>query len=414
MASTTDSGDWASEPPDDSGTVVAAPEETPVIAADPASASAAPQRRTFSDRLPRPWLFPLLAFAGAWILILASWRVSNVVYHASHPWRWYFWYKDAGYYGGVAKYWYAQRPGFSTVPSRAAFFPVYPALIWLFAFLTNGSILIAGLSATIVSGAAATVGIWLLTARISDRWVADRATLLFAAFPGAMTLGMMYSEPLGVAIAAFSLLAAVNRRWLAAGVIAAVGTAEHPTLVVLAGALGIVALREIWTRRGWRSLIAPALAPLGILSFFGYVGHKYHGDYLFWPRLERGQWGRHFDWGVHEWHLVTWSLPGLGKHAGYYAMVIALVAILIVGIDLMVAARVPLAVSAYTVLTFFSLVLSFGLGPTPRNAWTAIGIFIGLAAKLPRWLYWPALILSAAGLCILVGWWPHHPTSPPP
>jgi hypothetical protein len=78
--------------------------------------------------------------------------------------------------------------------------------------------------------------------------VADRATLLFAAF---------------------SLLAAVNRRWLVAGVIATVGTAEHPTLIAAIGALGIVALREIWTRRDWRSLIAPALAPLGVLSFFG-------------------------------------------------------------------------------------------------------------------------------------------------
>jgi hypothetical protein len=413
VASTTASGDRASGPPDDSSAAVAAPEKTPVAAAGTLSVGTAPPRRTFSDRLPRPWLFPLLALAAAWILILLTWQASNVIYHQSHSWHWYFWYKDAGYYGTIARTWYTPRPGFYTIPSRAAFFPVFPALIWLISFLTNGSILIAGLIATVVSGAAATLGIWLLTARVSDRWVADRATLLFAAFPGAMTLGMMYSEPLGVALAAFSLLAAVNRRWLVAGVIAAVGTAEHPTLIAAIGALGIVALREIWTRRDWRSLIAPALAPLGALSFFGYVGSKYH-DYLFWSQLERRQWGRHFDWGVHEWHLVTWSLPGLDKHAGYFAMVIALIAIPIVGIAEMMVAGAPLAVSAYTILTFFSLVLSFGVGPTPRNAWTAIGIFIGFAARLPRWLYWPVLILSAAGLCILIGWWPHHPTAPPP
>jgi hypothetical protein len=409
VASTTESGDRTSDPLDNSSATVAAPEKTPVIAA-----GAAPARRTFSDRLPRPWLFPLLALAATWILIVVTWRVTNVIYHHSHAWRWYFWYKDAGYYGDIAENWYAQRPGFSDIPSRAAFFPVFPALIWLVAFLTNGNILIAGLIATVVSGAAATVGIWLLTARVSDRWVADRATLLFVAFPGAMTLGVMYSEPLGAAFAAFSLLAAVNRRWLAAGLIAAVGTAEHPSLIALVGALGIVALREIWTRRDWRSLIAPALAPLGILSFFAYVGSRYHGDYLFWPQLERRQWGRHFDWGIHEWHLITWSLPGLDKHAGYFAMVIALVAILIAGVATMPATRIPLAVSAYTVLTSYSFIVSFGVGPTPRNAWTAIGIFIGFAAKLPRWLYWPALILSAAALCVLIGWWPHHPTAPPP
>jgi hypothetical protein len=413
VASTTPYGDWTSDAAGDSSTTGKAAKRTPITAAGTASTSTAPQRRTFSDLLPRPWLFPLLAFAATWILILATWRVTNVIYHQSRSWRWYFWFKDSAYYGDIAKNWYAQRPGFHSVPSRAAFFPVYPALIWLAGFLTNGNILIAGLIATTLSGAAATIGVWLLTARVSDRWVADRATLLFAAFPGAMTLGMMYSEPLGVALAAFSLLAAVNRRWLAAGVIAAVGTAEHPTLIALAGALGIVALREIWTRRDWRSLIAPVLAPLGMLNFFAYVGSKYH-DYLFWPQLERKEWRRRFDWGVHELRLVTWDLPGLDKHAGYFAMVIALTVVLIVGIALMLAARVPLAVSAYTVLTFFSFVLSYGSGPTPRNAWTAIGIFIGFAAKLPRWLYWPALTLSAAALCILIGWWPHHLKAPSP
>ena len=386
----------------------------PVSAKGEAPASTPSQRRTFSDRLPRPWLFPLLVLAIDWILILVSWGASNAIYHQSHGWTYYFWYKDAGYYGDIARYWYSQRAGFHSIPSRAAFFPVYPALIWLASFLTGDNIPAAGLIATVVSGAAATVGVWLLTARVSDRWVADRAVLLFAAFPGAMTLAMMYSEPLGAALAAFCLLAAVNRRWLVAGVIAAIGTAEHPTLIVLVGALGVVALREIWTRRDWRALIAPALAPLGILGFFAYVGSRYRDDFLFWPRLERRQWGRHFDWGVHELRLVTWSLRGMDKHAGYFAMVIALILVLIVGIVAMLAARVPLAVSAFTVLTFFSLVMSYGVGPTPRNDWTAIGIFIGFAAKLPRWLYWPALILSTVALCILIGWWPHHPRNPPP
>jgi hypothetical protein len=415
VASTTSPGDRTGEPPGNPSAIGATSvTESPITAEGAAPASTTPQRRTFSDRLPRPWLFPLLILAIDWILIVASWQASNAFYHQSHGWTYYFWYKDAGYYGDIAKYWYSQRPGFHSIPSRAAFFPVYPILIWLASFLTGHNIAAAGLIATIVSGVAATLGVWLLTARISDRWVADRAVLLFAAFPGAMTLGMMYSEPLGIALAAFCLLAAINRRWLVAGLIAAVGTAEHPTLIALAGALGILALREIWTRRDWRSLIAPVLAPVGMVSFFAYVGLRYNNDFLFWQKLERRQWGHHVDWGVHELRLVTWSLPGLDKYAGYFAMVIALVVILIVGIALMLRARVPLVVSAFTVITFFSLVLTYGVGPTPRYAWAAIGIFPGFAAKLPRWLYWPMLILFAVVLFILVAWWPHHPKAPPP
>src|SRR5262249_6759312 len=146
--------------------------------------------------------------------------------------------------------------------------------------------LVAGLLATLISGIAAVTTFWALAARIRDRWLADRATLLLCAFPGAMTLGMIYSQALGIALAAGRLLAAAGRKWLLAGLLAALGSAEHPTLIMLTGALGIAALQAIWRRREWRSLVAPALAPLGTIGYFAWIGTRYHG-YLFWSKLER-------------------------------------------------------------------------------------------------------------------------------
>jgi hypothetical protein len=43
--------------------------------------------------------------------------------------------------------------------------------------------------------------------------VADRAMMLYCVFPGAMTFGILYSEPLAVALGAAALLALVDRRW---------------------------------------------------------------------------------------------------------------------------------------------------------------------------------------------------------
>jgi fatty acid desaturase len=40
--------------------------------------------------------------------------------------------------------------------------------------------------------------------------------------------------------------------------------------------------------------------------------------------------------------------------------------------------------------------------------------FIGAAAKLPRAIYWPVLVLSAAGLVFVTGVWPHHFTGAAP
>jgi hypothetical protein len=368
-----------------------------------------------SDRLPRPWLFPLLVFAATWVLILASWQAANLHGHHSHGWYFYLWYKDSGYYAGIAKLWYAPDPGRAGPPISAAFFPLYPALIWLASTITGGNMHVAGLIATLISGVAAVFAFWALAARARDRWVADRATLLLCAFPGAMTLGMMYSEPLGIALAAGSLLAALNRKWLIAGLLAALGSAEHPTLIVLTAALGIAAAEAIRARREWRALIAPALAPLGMIGYFAWIGTRYH-DYLFWSKLERKYWAHRIDWGRRTYHLLTWSQPHMrmSKHLDYNVLVIAMIVIGAIAVALMLAARLPLPVTAYSAAIYASLIFTQEAGPTPRYLWAAFGIFIGAAAKLPRWIYWPVLVASAASLFFLVGWWPNHPLVPPP
>jgi hypothetical protein len=44
----------------------------------------------------------------------------------------------------------------------------------------------------------------------------------------------------------------------------------------------------------------------------------------------------------------------------------------------------------------------------PRYVWVAFPLFIGAAAKLPRAVYWPVLVLSAACLVFLLAFWPYH------
>lgn len=45
-----------------------------------------PGRPALSDRLPHPWLLPLLVFAATWLLILAAWYASDAIYGHGHPW----------------------------------------------------------------------------------------------------------------------------------------------------------------------------------------------------------------------------------------------------------------------------------------------------------------------------------------
>jgi hypothetical protein len=373
-----------------------------------------PGRPTLSDRLPRPWLFPLLVFAITWVLILAAWSVSDAIYGHSHPWAWHFIFKDAVYYLGIAQHGYPRRLPFpwngSPIAARAAFFPLFAVLIRLISYLTAGHYLIAGLMASVLAGAASALGVWALAARVRDRWVADRAVLLYCLFPGAMTFGLLYSEPLGVALGAAALLALLDRRWLLAGIIGALGTAERPTMIILVAVSGVAAVQAIWARREWRALLAPALTPLGILAFFGYLGHRYH-DYGFWFKVEREGWHQHPDFGQRTLKIVLWDVPGTSKYTIFFVVLTVMFVAAVAGIGMMIAARLPLPVSLYGILLVLLLVSSEGT--KPRFVWSAFPLFIGAAAKLPRAIYWPVLAASAGLLVFLIGWWPHFTGAAP-
>jgi hypothetical protein len=351
-------------------------------------------------------------FAAAWGLILAAWQVANAIYRTPLPVSKYFLFGDGISIQWLAVHGYATPKHPHVPPARAGFFPVLPELVKTVSDMTNQDYLSAGALVQVVTGMAAAVAVWALAARLRDHRLADRTVLLFCAFPGALSLAMLYPQALGAALAAFSLLAAVERRWLAAGILALVATAVHPLLIALFPALAVTALHALRTRREWRALIAPVLAPLGVIVYFVLLGGDY-GNYLFWFREEYHVLGRRLDWGVREFHVLTWNDPATHGHPLYNTLLIAMFAALVAGIVLMFAARFPLPVTVYTVTVFLMLALSAAAGPRPSSAWLALGIFPAASAKLPRWIYWPLLVASAGLLAFLAAWWPHHlPATP--
>jgi hypothetical protein len=366
------------------------------------------ERPPLSDRLPRAWLFPLAVFAVIWLLIPLAWYGSDAIYHQSHPWIWHFVMKDAAFYQSIAQY------GYTGDPAKGAFFPLFPLLIHCVSYLTGGNYAIAGLITSMACGAAASVAVWALADRVRGRRVADRAVLLFCVFPGAMTFALLYSEPLAVALGAAALLALLDRRWLLAGIIGALATAERPDLIVLAVVSGVTAVEAIWARREWRALLAPALTPLGVLAFFCFLWYRYH-SYTYWFSIENRDWHQHFDAGIQTFRVLLWLDPKEVHHEFLVVVLAIMFLAACAGIGLVLAARLPLPLSLFAILTIVMIVTSSNGGAKPRFVWTAFPIFIGAAAKLPRAIYWPVVIVSAAGLFLFVGAWQYvfrGPASP--
>jgi hypothetical protein len=364
-------------------------------------------RPALSDRLPTPWLFPVLAFGASWVLIVAAWRVAGTIYHEPWPWGKYFLYGDGSSYNWIAVHSYSGPHSGIPPFSRTVFFPLLSQLVRTTGYVTKHAYLPAEVLVQLVAGAVSAIAVWALAAYVKDRRVADRTVLLYVAFPGAMTLGMLYPEPLGNALAALSLLAVLNRNWLASGLLALAASADHPTLIVLTPALAVAAFQAVRQRREWAALIAPALAPLGMAGYFGLLAGEYH-DFFFWFRDQAGGWWQRAAWIGQELRVLTWTDPAVRTHAFFNALLIVMALALVAGITLMLAARVPLPLSVYTVLAVLALGMADKPSPTPRFAWTALGIFIGVAAKAPTRLFWALLTASACLLAFLYGWWPHQ------
>jgi mannosyltransferase PIG-V len=132
---------------------------------------------------------------------------------------------DACWYVAIARHGYVASIGPEDM--RAAFFPLFPTLIALFTPIVREP-MVAGL---VVSNACYLAFLLLLFAIVERRWgdqVADAAVWTYLLFPSAFFLSGAYSESVLLVMTAGALLLAMQRRWLAAGVLVACAALTRP------------------------------------------------------------------------------------------------------------------------------------------------------------------------------------------
>ena len=105
--------------------------------------------------------------------------------------------------------------------ARAAFFPLFPMLGRAADIVLPGGDSFAVLTLNTVLGFIAVVLIALLAAKLYGERVGRTTATLVALFPGSFVLTFAYSEALMLVLAAAALLCLLDRRWLLAGVFAA-------------------------------------------------------------------------------------------------------------------------------------------------------------------------------------------------
>jgi hypothetical protein len=325
--------------------------------------------------------------------------------------------------------WYLDiaNDGYGGSGDRAAFFPLYPALVKVLGWLC-GSPLIAAIALSCAAFLVALAALHRLAVIEVGPDAARWAVLALALFPGSLWFSAAYSESLFLMVSVGAVLAARTQRWALAGVLGALGAATRS-----AGLLLVVPLALLWwdahraapQRVRWPTLAWTAVVPLGLAAYVGYLAATgEHADAPFssqdtWNRALKGPWAGVWDGAVAAWDGVRQIVHGppppvyFPKAAGD-AMAIGrhnllLFVCLVAAVPALIGAlrRLPLAHGAYAVVALL-LPLSYPVGPQPLMSLPRFeAVLYPLFLWLGWWLarahaVWRALVLGvfAAGLVL--------------
>jgi hypothetical protein len=298
---------------------------------------------------------------------------------------------DSLWYIGIAADGYGEvRQYTRLVLNDLAFFPLYP---WLIRAVTTVLPVGGGAAGVLLSSAAAgaaAAGIYLIGRRVHGRGAGVLLVLLWGLMPHSVVLTLAYTESLLTALAAWALYAAMTERWLWAGALACLAGLSRPNGLAVAAAVAaavwqavvLARKRNISVHSLWKPLTAVAVAPLGWVAFFLWVGFR-QGDPLGGYFEIQRRWGSAFDLGRGNLEFVGHLLRHPDKLVFTVALGIVLVAMLLLG--LLIADRAPLPLIVFSAaLLLIALGGSGYFASKPRFLLPAFPLLLPLAAALTR------------------------------
>lgn len=326
----------------------------------------------------------VVAGAVGWLFVGADQQVL--------PWadRWARW--DFIHFRGIAEFGYGGEP--TGVPNEA-FFPGFPALLWL-GKLAGVPYVVVGLLVSLCAGGVAAVALGRLSDLEAGPGTGRLAVVAWVVAPPAVFLAAPYTESLFLGLAIPAWLAARRGRWEYAGSLAAAACVVRVSGIFLVAALAVEWLtsqhRRGWTGVGW--LLVPALP---LLAWLGYL-RWLTGDWLAWLNAQAEEWYRQFTWPWNAW-TNTWDAAfggfyGPGIAWMYRAEIVAvLVGVALTGVLLWwkrwgEATWVGLQVVAFTTSYWFFSV------PRATLLWWPLWIVLAAVVVRRRWLLWAYLAVS--------------------
>jgi len=266
--------------------------------------------------------------------------------------------------------------------ARTAFFPLYPLLVRIGDRILPGGDTLAALVINLVLGAVFVVLVGVITRRLFGVQAAAHAMLLASVFPGSFVMSFAYADTLMVVLAAGTLLALVDQRWVIAGLLAALTTASRPNGVAIVFAVTLAAALAIQRDRKWSALWAVGLSPMGFIGFHLFLA-RHTGERFAWFRVQDEAWdeGLSFGWTVLSHMIATVTDPlASPTHVVTTITVITMIGALLVARRV----RLPAPMLAYVAVVLILTLIPETITARPRFLFTAFPLVIPVAVWLPR------------------------------
>jgi Mannosyltransferase (PIG-V) len=301
-------------------------------------------------------LVGLFALGGRWLYLgrPPTWIELLV------PWSGW----DGAIYGTIATSGYP-------LPQYAPFFPLFPLLERAAAFVTGWNPAAAGVLVANLVCLPALGLLRVLIEREAGRELARRTLLLLAIFPTALYLAAAYTESLFLLLSVAAFLALRERRYLMAGVLAALATLTRPVGILLLVPLAWQCAAQVRERglpdvRGMLRMAAALGLPIAALGgFWLYLAARF-GSLTVMLQAQAGTWGKHLTW---PWVGLAQAFAALGPATTLIRMHILLdigFTLLFAALALFAMGRLPPPYGLYA-LANASLVI---LTPAQRAGYT--------------------------------------------
>ncbi|MBB5120735.1 membrane protein [Streptomyces eurocidicus] len=359
-------------------TDLVSPAGTDAGAGGPSGAAGA--RRALHRAAPALVVFAGVRALGLVVLTVWAWAAGRDAHQLLSA-RW-----DSLWYSRIAErgYGYTLELAGGKVHSDLAFFPLLP---WLERGLSAVLPLSAADAGLLVSGVASLLAAWAIFLT-GDRLHGGRAGValvaLWAALPVGIVQSMAYSESLFTALAAWSVYCVLTGRWVWAGSLAALAGLTRPVGAAVVAAVWITAA-VVWWRGGrrpaGRMLLGTALAPLGWLAYFAWVGAR-TGSVTGYLDVQGG-WGNGFDGGVAFGTFVGERLTGSAWPAGLGLLIGVCLVVWLYATGVRRGEPLPLLVYGGVVL-LLALTAKGYFGSKPRLMMPAFPLLLPLATAVAR------------------------------